>query len=104
MNRHLIYLVTDVVMRGDPPKAGYHATTGPDDADTWIVASEDWDSVAEQDRWEALSGVTCLNHEDHGKPATVGMTTAFASWGVAPGQTRREALIAVRKIWPGLKV
>lgn len=104
MTRHLIYLATDAIMRGDPPQAGYHAHTAPDDPTLWLVAVSDWHSVQEQDRWEALPGVTCLFQEDHGKPAPPSALAAFASWGARPGHTRRDFLHAVRKVWPEPRV
>lgn len=102
--RHYVYLADDATMRTDAPQAGYQAHTAPDDPGVWIVAISDWYSVAEQDRWEQLPGVTCLHPEEHGSPTHPRLTSAFASWGTRPGQTRREALTHIRRAWPVLKL
>jgi|SRR5712692_194490 len=97
MSRSWIYLVTDAVMRSDPPQAGYTASTCADRPDLWLVAVTGWYSVPEQAHWEQLDGVTCLHLEDHGQPAPPDLVAAFASLGARPGHTRRAVLTLARQ-------
>ena len=59
-----------------------------------------WSDVRAQDAWEALPDVTEIHIEHMGLPVIPALVAAVRSWGVAPGQTHRQAFQQIRQRFP----
>jgi hypothetical protein len=86
-----------------PPGGVWHATPCPGAPQWSLVIVDHWADHSAQDAWEALPQVTEHYPENWGQPVPVAMVAAFGPWGVAPGDTIRQALRKVRARWPAAR-
>lgn len=97
------YRAPTATLQATPPEAIWHGIPCPG-APAWsLIVVECWCSSGAEDAWEILPGVIEFYRENLSQLAPPALVVAFAPWGVATGDTIRDALKKIRTSWPAAR-